>query len=230
MRYQARKNATVVKRGSPAIAASFVLCTCASATPYWIAYEGNDFPENEGWTRISSDGGAVRSIENGNLILDSRQSVAIVDFYSMERAVDPDPGEFFVMQWGLRVREVSAREDPTVVVFSDDHRAMGFEFGDGYLINTFQPEQRAFIEPDERHDFSLTSSDMLSYQLWVDGLLTLEGDFFGVFNASRVSWGDGVQGSSSLAYWDYFRFGVVPEPATTTIGTVGVLCCRRPRQ
>ena len=49
--------------------------SCAAASPalaeqYWIAYEGDDFPENEGWTRTISAGGAERWIEDGALVLD----------------------------------------------------------------------------------------------------------------------------------------------------------------
>ena len=44
---------------------TLVLAASATAEPYWISYDGNDFPENEGWTRVLNEGGAERSIEDG---------------------------------------------------------------------------------------------------------------------------------------------------------------------
>ena len=51
----------------------------ASADEYWVSYDGNDFPENEGWIRVFSAGGAIRTLENGALVLDSLRSLMIVD-------------------------------------------------------------------------------------------------------------------------------------------------------
>ena len=36
------------------------VCCAARGSPYWIAYEGNDFPESEGWERHAYGGGAER--------------------------------------------------------------------------------------------------------------------------------------------------------------------------
>jgi hypothetical protein len=78
----------------------------ATADQYWVAWEGDDFPENEGWERTISDGGAQRSLDAGTLVLDSLHSVTIVDFYTIERTINPDPGELFVLEWSLRVEEI----------------------------------------------------------------------------------------------------------------------------
>ena len=37
-----------------------VAAGAAWAEPYWIAYEGNDFPENEGWVRYATNPPAQR--------------------------------------------------------------------------------------------------------------------------------------------------------------------------
>jgi hypothetical protein len=38
----------------------------ALATPYWVAWEGDDFPENEGWLRVWGDeNGHSRAVRNG---------------------------------------------------------------------------------------------------------------------------------------------------------------------
>ena len=97
-----------------------LMCPAVRGEQYWVAYEENDFPENEGWTRVMSDGGADRALDTGDFVVDSRRSVAIVDYYSVERDIDPAAGDVFMMEWGLTVSQVSAREDPTVVVFSDN--------------------------------------------------------------------------------------------------------------
>jgi hypothetical protein len=197
--------------------------SCAAACPalaeqYWIAYEGDDFPENEGWTRVYCDsngvpgqGGAVRTIEDGALVLDSLESVMIVDFYEVTRAMDPDAGEVFVMGWRARFDEVFGN-DPGVGVFSDEYRAAAFSFSETGLQSVFEPGAAVSFAGGEFHSFELRSADMLAYELFVDGLPALSGEFTDVFQASRVSWGDGTQGGRSLARWDYFRFGVVPEP------------------
>ena len=195
----------------------------ASADEYWVSYQGNDFPENEGWTRIFSDkngqgqGGAIRTLENGTLVLDSLRSVWIVDFYDMERPIHPDPGELFIMRWRLKIDSVPVREDPVVVVFSDAFAAVAFGFSETSLNSIFEPNVSVPFEPYEFHVFELRSYDMDRYELSIDGTPALDGRFVRVAEASRVAWGDGVQGATSLARWDYFEFGVVPEPS-------GLLC------
>ena len=199
-----------------------VLTSTAGAEPYWIAYEGNDFPENEGWTRTFSDpngvvgqGGAVRTLDDGALVLDSRESVMIVDFYNWSRPIDPEPGETFVMQWRLLVDDVASTYpyDVTVGVYSDQFTAVYFALGESELSSVFEPELHASYEPHVFHTFELRSGTMSSYCLWIDGALSLTGKFQEVFEKSRVGWGDSIQGGRSLSHWDSFEFGVIPEPA-----------------
>lgn len=184
------------------------------AEQYWVAYEGNDFPENEGWTRIVANGGAVRTVVDGVLTLDGRASALIADACQMSRPVDPSNGEMFVMQWRLRVDSVSAREDPTIAVFSDDGMSVAFEFAESYLISVFEPVRQVEFEPFVWHEFELNSTDMRRYTLSMDGVPILEGECVQVITTSEVGWGDSVVGTASLSRWDYVRFGVVPEPAT----------------
>ena len=61
---------------SPALISTLSTFTAsATAEPYWTAYEGNNLPENEGWLRLISHGGAIRIIEDGALVLDSRLGI-----------------------------------------------------------------------------------------------------------------------------------------------------------
>jgi hypothetical protein len=84
-------------------AALFAVASTVVADEYWVSYQGNDFPENEGWVRTFGDGGAIRTLKNGALVLDSLRSVSIFDFYDRLRPIDPDPGELFIMRWRLMI-------------------------------------------------------------------------------------------------------------------------------
>jgi hypothetical protein len=117
------------------------------------------------------------------------------------------------MRWGARFDEVFGN-DPGVGVFSDHYRAAAFSFSETGLESVFEPGLGSSFGPGEFHSFEFRSADMLRYELFVDGVPALSGQFRDVFQASRVSWGDGTQGGRSLARWDYFRFGAVPEPGT----------------
>ena len=190
------------------------------ADPYWIAYEGNEFPENEGWTRITGPlGGAQRFIENGALVLDSRASTSIVDFYrrEMNGQLDPDPGELFIMQWRLKIDEVVGLYDVVAGVFFDENWAAAFQLNEDTIFSTFEAGVSASFQPGVFHDFELRSADMRSYELYIDNVLAIQGSFWLSLQGSRVGWGDGVQGAASLSRWDYVRFGVVPEPGAVLL-------------
>lgn len=197
------------------------------AEQYWVAYEGNDFPENEGWTRNTREGGAARTLDGESLILDSRASVSITDWYSLRRAVDPGSSEHFVMQWRLRIDESYPLVDPTVGLFSDASRGIGFEFDENNLRSVFEAGVTVTFTPGVFHSFELRSDNMLTYELRIDDVSVMNGVFVDVFTASEVAWGDGVYGGSSLTEWDYFRFGVVPEPQVWLSTLFGLLLIPR---
>ena len=184
------------------------------AEPYWYAYEGVDFPENEGWIRYASDPPAERWLEDGNLFIDSRGIVGSTDNYTVyfDSGVVPGPGETFIMRWGLTVEETTSW-DPGVYVIADDGWSVSFLFDEESLISLYEPTVYLELEPAAYHEYELRSSDMRSYELYMDGDLAAEGVFFEGLFAPRVGFGDTVS-STSLAAWDYFRFGVVPESAT----------------
>ncbi len=83
----------------------------ARASPYWIAWEGNDFPENQGWERYWGDWqghqhghGADRTLQDGVLRYDSLFDDGVYDCSIMERPAQTDPGiaELFVAEWRLK--------------------------------------------------------------------------------------------------------------------------------
>jgi len=120
-----------------------------------------------------------------------------------------------VAQWRLRVDELTIGwRDPTVGVFGDDHWGVGFDFNEDTITSVFEDDVSATFEPHVFHDFELHSANLRTYELYIDGSLTIEGSFWdSLISSTVVAWGDGVSGGASLAHWDYFRFGVVPEPS-----------------
>jgi hypothetical protein len=193
----------------------------ATAEPYWIAYEGNDLPENKGWNRRwgnwegPQQGEASRTVENGILTMDSLDDDGVYDFAYLELPgqIDPGPGELFVMQWRLKVDEViGGWFDPAVSLGSDSAGRAGFGFYRDRVESSFETNVSATFSPGMFHEYHFLSRDMLSYELHIDGELALEGEFWDGLTESFVGWGDGVQGTASRAHWDFFRFGVVPEP------------------
>ena len=198
----------------------------ARASPYWIAYEGNDFPENEGWLRFTGQGGAQRSLEDGWLVLDGRADPRIYDAYEVRPVgkLTVGPGEEFVMQWRNELTELTVGYyDPGAGVFADDKWAVGFHQSETTIFSIFETGVSAPYAPGVPHEFELRSSDMRTYALVIDGNLAIRGAFWESLTASRVSWGDMAYGASSLARWDYFRFGVVPECSNLVIGNAMLL-------
>lgn len=201
-------------------------CAAARASPYWIAYEGDEFPENAGWTRHNfGDGPAVRSIADGIFTIDSLWSPNISDFYEIDRQMNPDPGELFVAEWRLRVVEEYGSPlsggDAIVAVAGDEGNDLGLEYRVDEIHSTYD-SWIIPIEPLIFHDYRLTTADMVNYSFYIDGTLALAGTFEpATLNVSFFAFGDGVNGRRSLTEWDYVRFGVVPE-ASSGLGLLGL--------
>jgi hypothetical protein len=70
------------------------------------------------------------------------------------------------------------------------------------------------FQPGVFHDWEFRSSDMRTFTIHLDGVAVSAGAFVGTGLEGHVQWGDYVAGPTSHCDWDYFRFGVVPEPAT----------------
>jgi hypothetical protein len=203
------------------VAALGALAAPAGAEEYWIAYEGNDFPENEGWERTYGDGNwppedePDRWLEDGALVIDTMRDPSLWEYYSIHRAIDPGPGEMFVAEWRVRVDEVGgwAGYDPAVVIARDDppgHVAFAFD------VDRFWAREEDLWIPvaaGQYHEYRFESTDMDSYDVFVDGVHVHSGWFDSdTFLGSFVNFGAGVQGGSSHSNWDFVRFGVIPEP------------------
>ncbi len=210
----------------------------AHAAPYWVSWEGDDWPENQGWTRNwgNWDGqyqgpGACRTLENGVLTYDSLYDPGVFDYYHMERPgqLDPqEPDEYFVLEWRLKVSQVVGYFDPGIGVNSDEAWAVGFSYAYDHIWSNFEDASIPF-EPGVFHDYRLISSGMRDYELVIDGVNVREGQFVHLLNQSYVGWGDDWQGFASLHSWDYVRYGVVPEPGTIAL-TIAFLAWRGARR
>jgi hypothetical protein len=237
---RARGTRTARGRG-PMRAGIALVCTIillpavhAAATPYYIAYEADTpgvFPEDVGWERVYGFGGATRSVENGLLALSSTD-IQVFDFYEIDMGgnLDPDPGEMFFAEWRLKVEynsdldfgdsDVAIARDSTGGPFGGGHVA--FEFFEDHVEETTSGSGRIF-QQGVFHTFRFESADMTQYLFYIDGELSFEGVFdTPSVNDSFVNFGDGTQGVASTAQWDYFRFGVVPEPGSALLLAVGL--------
>lgn len=206
----------------------------APASQYWVAYEGNDFPENQGWERAVSSqyGGAQRSIEtdeygNNYLVIDSLASQMIYDFAEMDRPINPtEPGERFICEWRLLIPEFYGYRQSAVGIAPDQYGILGFSYTYDDVIGSTE-EWSLPIDPGVFHTYRLESYDMVSYQLWIDGAFAKSGTWYlNSLNRSFVNFGDGTQGGQtrSLEKWDYFRFGVVPEPGCAMLLIIACVC------
>lgn len=190
----------------------------AGADEYWIAYEGNDFPEIVGWERLYGDGGADRWIEDGALVIDSTRSTGIFDFYRIAGIADPEPGELFVAEWRIRVDEFIRFYDAELVL-ARDGRPGHMQVKHGLNDIIVRPIWNVIaIEPGQWHSFRIESSDMQTFRLDIDGTPRYEGPFESQsFLQSFLAFGDTTTGAASLSRWDYVRFGVIPEPASISM-------------
>jgi hypothetical protein len=210
------------------VAALGALVAQAGAEQYWIAYEGNDFPENEGWRRnINAAGGANRWIEDGALVIDSLHNAAIIDDYVIDGISDPGPGELFVAEWRVLSEEMLFWYDAGVTI------ARSAVPGDVFIVYgvdeilVWREWEHIPIAPGEWHAYRVESEDMVEYSLSLDE----EEVFTGLFEdqsflQSFVGWGDLANGAASLTRWDYVRFGVVPEPHSLAYSIIAAFVLR----
>jgi hypothetical protein len=220
-----------------AVAAALgVLVAQAGADEYWITYEVNDLPENEGWERHwgndegSQEGdGAIRTVEDGILTMDSLYDLRVYDYACRYPygEVDPEPGELFVAEWRVKVDEsIGDGRDSMVVVASDGAMQLAFGLFPDHIDSKWEDGVILPVTIGVFHDYRVLSWDMQAYDLYIDGDPAHRGTFWQGYLESKLAWGDGVRGAASLAHWDYVHFGVVPEPATAPAFVLALLARR----
>ena len=187
--------------------------SAASADPYWIAYEGNDFPENEGWTRLWNGPFAERWIEDGALVVDTTEDRHTCDWYNLYPSITaPSVDEEFILQWRLKIEEYTGGgAGAHVGVYSDERWGVAFSMNSDTIRSSYDQDVSAQFEPDIYHDYELRSPDMRTYEMYIDGIYAFEGDFWQSVWTNKAGWGESNTASACLCSWDYLRFGVIPE-------------------
>ena len=115
-------------------------------------------------------GGAQRRFENGCLVLDSRASPGIVDYYDMYRPglVHVDPGVAFLLQWRSKIEICLGNVDLGVGICTDEKWDVAFSMGYDHLESAYEPGVRVPFSAGVFHDFQLISTDLRRYALYVD--------------------------------------------------------------
>lgn len=214
---------SVSRRAALLIAAAIALP--AAAETYWLDYEGNDFPENCGGTRIWNQPYAERWIDDGVFVLDAsadRHTCEWYEFYTDDAlwpypdVETPEPGSYFFVQWCTSIGSYSGPGSmgPGIALYAQDGWAVAFTMTDEVIHSSYESGMSAGYEPGVFHAFELRSSGMRTYELYIDEALAFEGNWYDSQWSSKVVWGDGTTGSSSLSRWDYIRMGVAPQPST----------------
>jgi hypothetical protein len=216
----------------------------ARADPFYLRYDADEvYPEDAGWTRYWQDpsGAEKRSLEDGWLTLDTRDSYSIFDsYYVRSSAFELRPGEQLQVSWRMQMLETDFvggwKTDVTVFVSNGDSQyvqlclAPDYVAEEGYGME--EPDNYFAFEPGVAHDFLFASSDMEHFELHVDGEFAFSGVFLwdALIGANVVAFGDAWIGLRSLSQWDYVEVAVVPEPPTLVVSCVlgtTALCFRR---
>ncbi|MBL8877567.1 MAG: hypothetical protein JNG88_00480 [Phycisphaerales bacterium] len=203
------------RRAVTAWCALALASNAALADPVSIVYEGDDYPENVGWQRFTQYGGAERALRDGVLTLDSMSSRDIADYYQQPWLRDPESGELFVAEFRVRVQTEDLFPDNGIIIARGEH--FGYvELLVGYDQLIVLPHFAILpLAPATWHGFTLRSSDMVDFDLFVDGALAHSGTFeTETLNRGFCGFGDGVVNASSYTEWDYARFRIIPEPAS----------------
>ncbi|MBK9128421.1 MAG: hypothetical protein IPM13_11585 [Phycisphaerales bacterium] len=169
------------------ISSALLLAAPAAATPWWVAWEGNDFPENEGWTHYFGNwngpgqGQAVRTLENGALKIDSLHDTGVYDYVQRlhsSAGFERGPGELFVAQWRMVLEIAVGAPWGVTSGFYTEGWGVGFRFSVDSLRSIHEPWLPGVsIIPGMFHYYELRSSDMRPYTLLIDGVPRVEGSF-----------------------------------------------------
>ncbi len=201
----------------------------AHAEPWTVTWDGNDYPENEGWYRDLWGPPDIRTLNaDGTMTLDTRITPQLWDTYLMWRPLNPGPGETFFLSFRVCVSEVNGYYDPGVYFKTDNFKGIDFLLAMDHVEIPFFITIAQF-EPGVFHTFECLSSDMQTFRFFVDGAFTYEGTFLADSYPPMMAWGDIVRGASSLATWDFLSFGVVPEVSTGALPFVLLFFQRRDR-
>jgi hypothetical protein len=212
------------------------------ADEFYLHYDGNDFPENEGWNRFATDPPVVRSLWEGRLGLNAYGDISTAEYYSTDpHSFSVCDGEFLRVAWRMVTTRTgtggATPSDVSIWVANEEQAAAviwitPWFVSDGDYCNY---EHIVPIAPREFHTYELLSHDLRSYDLFIDETLAFQSSFREWYPFPNwVAWGDTVIGMASVSSWDYVTVQVVPEPHSavtlTAAGLVAVFIARSRRR
>lgn len=184
------------------------------ADEFWIEYDGNVPPEQDGWTRYHNGGPvmlASQPINGGGYawVIDTLAYPQTYNHYTRDVGlVLLKPGENFVAEWRVMVH---GSIDDSWLNIADMNLSGGF--GATFGQSSCQIAGTTFaITPLEFHTYRVESSDLKTFHFSLDGkplsIYTSPVSMAGV----RVLFGDWTSGGfgtpTSRGFWDYVHFGV----------------------
>jgi hypothetical protein len=212
------------------------------ADEFYLHYDGNDFPENEGWNRFATDPPVVRSLWDGLLGLNAYGDISTAGFYfTGPDSFSVSDGEFLRVAWRMVTNGTGSGgvspSDVSVWIANDQQGAAVIYISPWFVTDGdyYSYEHVVAIAPREFHDYEFLSYDLRGYELYIDGALAFESGFrdHGAYS-NNVSWGDTIIGMASVSAWDYVTVEVVPEPhsavSLAAAGVVGASIARRRRR
>jgi hypothetical protein len=220
------------------VAALFLLgANLARADPFYLRYDATEtFPEQDGWTRYGQDPEHLekRSLEDGWLTLDGLESYSIMDYYTGgSPAFDLQPGEELRVAWRMQTLRTDLvsdyQTDPGVFVINGARQYADLYIGTDFVANGGygwgEPDHRLWFNGGIPHTYLLTSADMQSFTLYVDGGIAFSGQFLfeAMIGPNCACFGDAATGLRSLSIWDFFEVQVVPEPGALALGSFTAL-------
>lgn len=210
----------------------------AHASPV-VSFEGDIFPEADGWSRETSLYFSNRSIEQGWLV----QQAEIVpqnppnldlsedDFY--RRSIAEFTGaEGFFLEWRV-VTDGPRYGFPNVApasIVAYGFRNVGYHFTIAddqvrLIRDNLLPLVYVDIESGVPHTYRLELYGAESYSFLIDGQVVDSGVPEGAYPTadSAIVFGGRAVHSVELTTvrWDYIRYGVIPEPATGLLLLLG---------
>ncbi len=195
-----------------------------------VTFEGNSFPETEGWQRLpESDPHGERALEGGWLV----QSVGLPegwpgptgdgDIYRMELTQFTGVESFFV-EWRAITDNpswlIESWQTPAAVAAGGNaaslYHTVMTDSAAAFLRDISIPRVIVPVTVESAHVYRVEVFSGAYYFWYIDGLVVNNGTPEGPYpdaNASLV-WGARREYVDATTAWDYVRYGVIPQDAS----------------